>query len=1361
MRKIVLIIAVLFGVNISISANEVDKEAVSDKNLIANGSFEELESAPTEPNGPSGTWYNTDLWTDDTKATEWDFQKWNIDQPIENFNADVIKDASIDGENAVKLTVKGTNSNTQAFFKQMEIPVEANTYYEMSFWSKLEDVVGKQAIIRIEQYDFLGTKVASNDFQFGLGSTGWVKQTGEFQTKANAATINVVFVIPSSTTGSISLDQVELEQQDTSLTELTLDPNDITLSIGDTEQMTVGYIPEYTSQKDVIWSTSDETVATVNEDGLVTPVGPGQTTITVESATDSAISASTRVTVVEGDILVSDLEIVGGDTEIENGKKRFLDYQTYPSNAVNSDLAVAWSSSDNEIFSVDEDSGLIKAIGEGEATLSLSSVDNPDINTSVKITVVGDDTDPQFQLMKDRWTKRIIGDESLNLDNEYITDYVSGLDQEAQDLWAAMDKSADRTYLWPLQDGDTSSADITTQFTKINKLALAFGTKGSSLKENRQLYFDIQDALEFMTTTKNYNGTTGTSNWWDCQIGSAQQFTDTLMIMSDYMPSDKVEEYAKIISGYATDPSIQWGGYTATGANRTDIGISVLGTGILLEDPAKLELIDETIPDVFKLVTKGDGLYADGSVVQHSIFAYSGSYGNELIKGIGRILSTISDTEWEITDSSISNVYNTILEGYIPLVSDGRMMSMVSGRSVSRAPGTNKFASEYSAGAETIANMMVIANFAPQEQADIYNQNIKYYITQSSDKYNFFEHARDLEALQNADFLMSDSSIVPSNTFRGTKVYSMDKAVQSTDNYSVGISMYSNRTGNYELQTQGSGDQTKYENMRGWHQSDGVTYIYNDDYSSYDDGYWATIDSKRLPGTTVDTSDLDIGAGKGVKSNQSWVGGATDDNIGAVGMQLDKSTTGDDLNAKKSWFLLDGTIVALGSDINGTSDDSIQTVVENRKIGTETGRREDRAVVINDKVNDGVEQTSDYSSGSWMNIAGSTEDSSIGYYFPEDTNITTLSETNTDSFKSINTLFVNNKEYTDTYFKILINHGNNIENGSYSYMLLPGKNAEQTKQFAQENNIKILENDENVQAIADLDNGILAMNVWNPSGIDSKYISVDKPASIIVTSDDNNLSLTVSEPTREQDRVNIDLKFDVSKLVTSSSEIGVSNDLQSLVYYSPKDGSSATIELEVPRKLDFSKLEEAIKVAESIDQSQYTPNSVSKLNDEIVSAYAVLENATTQIEVDIEADNLNSAIDSLVKLADKDELNKLIKEAQSYEESDYESKSFSDLQSQLENAIEISENSNASQSEVNQAYSRLETAINDLKLNSGSIGETDNGSNDNNSTETNSSQTSSESITTLEKTGLYSGIGVIVLIGLIVIFYLKKKVNSI
>lgn len=78
-------------------------------------------------------------------------------------------------------------------------------------------------------------------------------------------------------------------------TEITV--SDITLFKGNTETISVSYVPEDASEGYVSFKSSDESIATVSEDGVVTGVSYGEATITVTSTLDPAVTATSKVTV--------------------------------------------------------------------------------------------------------------------------------------------------------------------------------------------------------------------------------------------------------------------------------------------------------------------------------------------------------------------------------------------------------------------------------------------------------------------------------------------------------------------------------------------------------------------------------------------------------------------------------------------------------------------------------------------------------------------------------------------------------------------------------------------------------------------------------------------------------------------------------------------------------------------------------------------------------------------------------------------------------------------------------------------------------------------------------------------------------
>ena len=126
------------------------------------------------------------------------------------------------------------------------------------------------------------------------------------------------------------------------------------------------------------------------------------------------------------------------------------------------------------------------------------------------------------------------------------------------------------------------------------------------------------------------------------------------------------------------------------------------------------------------------------------------------------------------------------------------MPSMVSGRSISRAPGTNPFTSEFESGKETIANLTLVAKFSPEILRKKIDSSIKAWLEHSSYFYDFFENPRDFEALIDLKKIMNEPSITSKEEQNLVNIYgSMDRVFQKNESYSLGISMSSSRIGNY------------------------------------------------------------------------------------------------------------------------------------------------------------------------------------------------------------------------------------------------------------------------------------------------------------------------------------------------------------------------------------------------------------------------------------------------------------------------------------------------------------------------------------------------------------------------------------
>ena len=112
------------------------------------------------------------------------------------------------------------------------------------------------------------------------------------------------------------------------------------------------------------WTSSDESVATVDETGTVTAVAAGEANVTA-SVKDADIAASTHIKVVVTPTGVAAPESIDLVTNGENTKD--LDAKLIPADAT--DVKLAYESSDESIATVDE-TGKVTAVANGECTIT-------------------------------------------------------------------------------------------------------------------------------------------------------------------------------------------------------------------------------------------------------------------------------------------------------------------------------------------------------------------------------------------------------------------------------------------------------------------------------------------------------------------------------------------------------------------------------------------------------------------------------------------------------------------------------------------------------------------------------------------------------------------------------------------------------------------------------------------------------------------------------------------------------------------------------------------------------------------------------------------------------------------------------
>ena len=180
--------------------------------------------------------------------------------------------------------------------------------------------------------------------------------------------------------------KVNVIKIDKALRAITMNTNKISLNVGETGWVGVTYNPSDASDKVLYWSSSDESVAKVNE-GVITAIGEGKAILTA-TARAGGKTASCTVTVENPNFVhIDEIKMKTEELNLNKGENGWVGVTYSPSNASNKVLT--WKSSNEEVVTVRE--GNVKAVGEGKAVLTATSEDGGK-TTSCIVTVV----DPKF-----------------------------------------------------------------------------------------------------------------------------------------------------------------------------------------------------------------------------------------------------------------------------------------------------------------------------------------------------------------------------------------------------------------------------------------------------------------------------------------------------------------------------------------------------------------------------------------------------------------------------------------------------------------------------------------------------------------------------------------------------------------------------------------------------------------------------------------------------------------------------------------------------------------------------------------------------------------------------------------------------
>ena len=785
-------------------------------------------------------------------------------------------------------------------------------------------------------------------------------------------------------------------------------------------------------------------------------------------------------------------------------------------------------------------------------------------------------TAEDYGKIRQAWKESLIGKDLVS--EEGGAEVLEEINQEAEALWNAYvykgqeecggipwaeDEGAKGNKNIPYED---DAVEFRVSFKKVLSMCKAYAAEGGALYQNQDMLKDITNILDFLCGSC-YTAKSQTDNWWTWEIGIPKDLIPALILIYDGLIEEQVMAYTETLYFFQPDPfhegvintaSTHGQGYReAQGANIIDCSTTAVGLGALREDNELVYLgmlassqtfVIQNVEDSAQIAANGynSGFYPDGSYLDHIKVPYLGAYGIEFMKGGAKIPSLLAGTPWKYPEQVQDNLESYIVEGFGNGMYKGMMLDCLKGRSVSRPASSNQ-----AAGREAMMIILQIVDSFSQEAKETTLSALKAWLEEDEGFIDSLVGAENMAIKKKAKEILEDTSI-QSNIAPVHKSYPlMDRVVHRTEDYLFALSMYSERIQNTEIMND--------ENRFGWHQNNGMTYIYDED-NQYTENYWNTVNPLRLPGTTV--VPVNIGTGKpdgsgfaqggDFCSKESWVGGTSIGNYGVSGMSFSGETQGiagdapvsyaPDLKGKKSWFMFDDEMVCLGAGItNKNMELPVETTIENKKLRKDGSNQllvngEKTEIPVKEaNVKELVERTADVSGTSfeqvnWAHLEGN-QSVGTGYYFPEEnTEIQVRRGQTTGSWKDVGTF---EGESTENYLEMWVDHGQNPENASYSYVLLPETSAEETENYAQAPKVTILENSSEVQAVRHETLKITGINFWQEQGGSIDGITSDKAASVMLQeTEQGTVKVSVSDPTmKNKGNIQLTLEEEIADCV--------------------------------------------------------------------------------------------------------------------------------------------------------------------------------------------------------------------------------------
>ena len=297
-------------------------------------------------------------------------------------------------EQTVYFFIKNTNGS----WKIVQVPL---TSEEMNQWLHVAAVYdGNNISVYVEGKEMVTTQnvgsVATTTYPLGIGycpetqrlSSGYLKNIRVYSAALSKDDLdNGTYKADNEKTVLwYDFDEYKYNNIDMSATGVHVSTDALELKEAESAQVSAAIAPYY-AKGEIVFTSEDETVATVDEKGNVTAVKAGETKIKV-SVKDSDVYAEISVKVNGEPVVekpITGVSVKADKSELKVGETAKLTAVITPEDTTDS-KDLKYESSDKAVAEV-SDAGVVTAKAAGKATITVSSVARPDVKATVEINV--------------------------------------------------------------------------------------------------------------------------------------------------------------------------------------------------------------------------------------------------------------------------------------------------------------------------------------------------------------------------------------------------------------------------------------------------------------------------------------------------------------------------------------------------------------------------------------------------------------------------------------------------------------------------------------------------------------------------------------------------------------------------------------------------------------------------------------------------------------------------------------------------------------------------------------------------------------------------------------------------------------